>query len=57
MLQLVSGMLFGSALTFMILDDYYKDKIIEYWEKKEAEHYINEADKITKENKKWKMRE
>ena len=52
MLQLVSGMLFGSALTFMILDDYYKDKIIEYWEKKEAEHYINEADKIIKENKK-----
>lgn len=52
MLQLIAGMLFGSTLTFMILDDYYKDKIIEYLEEQEAKHYMNEADKIIKENKK-----
>lgn len=52
MLQLVSGMLFGSALTFMILDDYYKSKIIEYWEEQEAKYYMNEADKIIDKNKK-----
>lgn len=51
MLQLVSGMLFGSALTFMILDDYYKNKIIEYYEEREKDYHINRSKNYEKRKK------
>lgn len=52
MFKFTMGFIFGSLSMFMILDDYYKDKIIEYFEEREAKYYINEANKIINKDKK-----
>lgn len=51
MLHLITGIVFGVSLTFMILDDYYKNKIIEYYEEREKNYHIDKPKNHEKRKK------
>lgn len=46
------GMLFGGILVWLITDDVYEAKLNDFYREQQAQHYINEAEKIRRKNEK-----